>query len=273
MSQPAGPLATPLPWDLVASDYAGEIVPHFERYARDAIRLALGVGARGARILDVACGPGTLALLAAREATRVTAVDFSPGMIAALRDRLAAEAIENVEVRVGDGQALDLPDACFDAAFSMFGLMFFPDRGRGLHEIRRVLVPGGRVAISSWLPLTEAPVLGAVFAALRRALPDLQLGDPRPPLGTAEEVVTELEAAGFRDAAAHRVEHAMDCPDVASFTASLHRTLAPLVLLRHRLGVEAFRPIAAAIDAEVAAVAGEGPSTVRMPAWIGVATA
>jgi SAM-dependent methyltransferase len=273
MSQPAGPLAKPLPWDLVASAYAGEIVPKFERYARDAMHLALGPGARGARILDVACGPGTLALLAAREAAWVTAVDFSSNMIAALRARLAEGAIANVEVHVGDGQALDLPDASFDAAFSMFGLMFFPDRDRGFREIRRVLVPGGRVAVSSWLPMTEVPALGAVSAGLRRALPDLPLGDPRPPLGTAEEVVAELEAAGFRDAAAHRVEHGWDYPDVASFTASLQRTLAPVVLLRHRLGAEAFLPIAAAIDAEVAAVTGEGPGTIRMPAWIGVATA
>lgn len=271
MSTQPNPLATPLPWDLVSRAYATDLLAHCERYAREALRL---VGARpGARILDVACGPGTLAVLAAAEASHVTALDFSPEMIGLLRERLAAGGITNVEAIVGDGLALPVADASFDAAFSMFGLMAFSDRERGLHEIHRALIPGGRVAISSWLPMNEVPLLAAVFAALRDRMPGLPQGDLKAPLGTAEEMRAELEGAGFHDAAAHRVAFALEYADPAAFTASMLRTLPPLVLLRNKLGEAAFEPIRKAIDARVADLAGPGPTSVTMAAWIGVATA
>src|SRR5262249_3624777 len=107
----------------------------------------------------------------------------------------------------------------------------------------------------------------------KEQLPDLPFGDAKAPLGTAAEMTGELEAAGFHDAAAHAVVHSMDAPDAAALSASLRRTFAPLVLLKHRLGDGAFRPIADAIDARVAEVAGPGPVKVTMPAWVGVATA
>ena len=200
-------------------------------------------------------------------------------MIGRLRARLAERGLGNVEARIGDGQALPLPEASFDAAFSMFGLMFFPDRDRGLREIRRVLVPGGRVAIASWLPLSEVPLLAAVLATMREGLlrvwktGDLPIGDPHPPLGTEDAMRAELGAAGFHDVEAHRVEHTWVFPDAAAFAASMRRTLAPLVLLRHELGAEGVRSIDDAIDARVAEVAGAGPARVTMPAWIGVGTA
>ena len=117
-----------------ASAYAEEVVPLFSRYAEDALRIA-GVGA-GQDVLDVATGPGTLAVLAARRGARVSAIDFAEAMVGKLRARIDAEAIANVEARVGDGMALPFEDASFDAAFSMFGLMFFPDRHQGFRELQ-----------------------------------------------------------------------------------------------------------------------------------------
>src|SRR4051812_2249152 len=75
MTQPS-PMGTPLPWNLVASAYANEIVPIFEQYASDALRLA--APSPGSRILDVACGPGTLSAVAAARGHQVDALDFSP---------------------------------------------------------------------------------------------------------------------------------------------------------------------------------------------------
>ena len=91
------PLGQPLAWDLVADGYMEELVPVFERFAVRALDLA-SVGP-GTRVLDVAAGPGTLALVAAERGAEVTAVDFSPGMIERLRGRAAANGVATVRAR------------------------------------------------------------------------------------------------------------------------------------------------------------------------------
>src|SRR5437868_7145727 len=162
MSTARGPLAEPLAWNLVSQDYAIETVPQFEKYAADALRAA---GLRpGARVLDVAAGPGTLTLLAAKTASRVEAIDFASDMIALLEQRALQAGLSNVHARIGDAQALPYDSGSFDAAFSMFGLIFFPDRAQGLLEMKRVLAPGGVAVVSSWRPFNEAPLLAAVMA-------------------------------------------------------------------------------------------------------------
>src|SRR5882757_500035 len=115
MSTARGPLAEPLAWNLVSKDYAIEVVPQFERYATDALRLA---SVRpGARVLDVAAGPGTLTLLAAKTAHSVEAIDFASDMIALLEQRAQDAGMNNVHARVGDAQALPYEDGAFDAVF------------------------------------------------------------------------------------------------------------------------------------------------------------
>jgi ubiquinone/menaquinone biosynthesis C-methylase UbiE len=139
--KPPNPLSGVEPWDLVASGYAAEAPPIMTPFSERALEIARLD--RQSVVLDVATGPGTLALLAAPLAKRVCAVDFAPAMLEQLRRALTASRTRNVEVRVGDGQALEFPEATFDATFSMFGLMFFPDRLRGFREMLRVLKPGG----------------------------------------------------------------------------------------------------------------------------------
>lgn len=101
---------------------------------------------RGVTVLDIACGAGALALVAAREGAQVLATDFSAGMVSAV----LSHGLPNVDALVMDGQALDLPDACFDAAFSIFGIMLFPDWRKGLAEMARVVRPGGLGCVASW---------------------------------------------------------------------------------------------------------------------------
>jgi SAM-dependent methyltransferase len=191
------PLATPVPWGLVATDYAAEVMPMFEHFSAEALRIA-EVGA-GTQVADVAAGPGTLALQAARMGAHVHALDFSAPMIEQLRARIEPHAPGSIEAVVGDGMALPWPDRRFDAAFSMFGLMFFPDRERGFAELARVLRPGGVAVVSSWVPVDRLPLLAALFAALEAELP----GPPAPrrsfPLTDVASCREEMATGGFHD--------------------------------------------------------------------------
>jgi SAM-dependent methyltransferase len=101
----------------------------------------------GMRVLDLACGPGTLTRpLAARVAPdgEVVGVDLAAGMI----DIARAGRIPNARFEVMDIEQLDFPDASFDAAACGHGLQFVPDLSRALRETRRVLRPGSRFGAS-----------------------------------------------------------------------------------------------------------------------------
>lgn len=261
---PPSPLGTPLAWDLVAPGYASEIVDHFRHYSADALEMARVQA--GERVLDVAAGPGTLSLQAAALAREVVAVDFSSKMLAELRARLGARGIENVLVHEGDGQALPFEDASFDAGFSMFGLMFFPDRAKGFSELHRVLKQGGRAVVSSWQPMPNVPFFWAVIEALAAELPDLPLGDGKGPLSDPEVFKQEMSAAGFEVSVEQRV-HGNQWPTIDTCWASVRKSFAPLVLLEHKMPKEAFEPLAANIYRRLVERF-SGPVEVQMAAWL-----
>jgi ubiquinone/menaquinone biosynthesis C-methylase UbiE len=230
-----GPLAVPEPWTLVSEGYAAhahEVMLPFSRHA-----IALAAPSRDARVLDVATGPGVLALELAPTVAHVTAIDFSPAMVAEFERKQRATGLGNVEVSVADGQALPFADESFDAAFSMFGLMFFPDRARGFSELFRVLRPGGTAVVSSWAPVERSPLMVMMFGALRAADPSRQ-----PPqtnllsLENPELFAEELTRAGFRDVKITPYTYGVQVNSVDQFWDSLTRSSAPLVMLKERLG-------------------------------------
>jgi SAM-dependent methyltransferase len=265
----SSPLAVPEPWDLVVPEYVRELMPVFEHFCRDALaRAPLG---RGSRVLDVAAGPGTLSLLAAREGAKVTAIDFAPRMIAALRER-AAEAGLDVESLVGDGMALPLADGAFDVAFSMFGLMFFPDRPRGFRELHRVLVPGGRAVVSSWMPLERSPVMNVVYKSFSELMDGG--GAPRDgmmPLSTPEACQREMSGAGFAEVTVHEVVAHVAYASSAALVDAMIRSSAPIVLARKRLG-EQWDGVARALLERVSAELGTGPQAGTFNAYVTVGT-
>jgi SAM-dependent methyltransferase len=124
---------------------------------------------RSARVLDVACGPGHLAAAAAARGARASAVDLSPQMVT-----LAARNHPAVDVRQGDAEALPFGDATFDAVVCAFGLGHFPRPEVAASELARVLVAGGRLAVS-WWDLPRSRINGTFLDAVASA------GVPPPP--------------------------------------------------------------------------------------------
>ena len=141
----------------------------------------------------------------------------------------------------------------------MFGLMFFPDRAAGLREMRRVLRPGGRAIVSSWVPF-DGP-FGELLKTARELIPGLPLGGGRPPLADPDEIRAELAAAGFANLTVETVQHQLTAPSFDAFWDSMERTNAPLVLLKHRLGPR-WAELAPKIRARVRTTLGDGPLVV-----------
>jgi SAM-dependent methyltransferase len=266
MSSPS-PLSSPGPWTLVASDYAAEVAPIFAWFAQKAIDLALLSPA--ARVLDVAAGPGTLSFLAARAGARVTAIDFSPAMIEKLRERASIEAVA-IESHVGDGQALPFAEASFDRAFSMFGLMFFPDRILGFRELLRVLAPGGVAVVSSWAAEDGDTWRNLIWGAVREHLPNLPLGGSAPPLGTVDDCRREMTTAGFEDVEVHEIVHTLPAMTTRQAWAWMVRATAPIALLRQSLGPTKWASFDACVLAKLIAAFGEERQNMRRKANLSV---
>ncbi|RYZ09393.1 MAG: class I SAM-dependent methyltransferase [Myxococcales bacterium] len=258
------PLASPEPWNLVADDYAIELLPMFELFSKDALKLAPTHA--GAKVLDVACGPGTLTLLAAEAGCSVSSLDFSPQMVRNLKRRLNG-AQQGADVREGDGQALPWGDGEFDAAFSMFGLMFFPDRAKGFSELHRVLKPGGAAVVSSWAPFEG--IFVSIMSAVREVLPDIPFGSGKGPLGDPDEFASELRGAGFSEVSVQPITHILPGDTPAEFWAQTQRTTAPVVLLKNRLGEAEWRRVTQGVVERLEAQYGKDPVEVKTTAYLG----
>lgn len=127
----------------------------------------------GDRVLDVACGPGNLALTAHRRSATVVGVDLAPAMLGHARENAAVVDAE-VAWHNADAEALPYADGAFDAVLSNVGHFVAPDPGAAGAELVRVAAPGGRIAYTAWLP--DGP-LPAIYEALDPYLP----ADPDAP--------------------------------------------------------------------------------------------
>ena len=164
---------------LSLQDYSEPPPANYQRYFVPAIGHPLAVelveaaGLRaGERVLDIACGTGVVARLAAEQlgaGSAVTGVDVNPGMLAVARSVPAEGAM--IDYHQADAAATGLPDAAFDAALCQLGLQFFADQTAALRELRRLLKPGGRIVLN--VPGPTPPIFEILEQALaERISPD-----------------------------------------------------------------------------------------------------
>ena len=168
-------------WERAAPSYAGSFEAITSLFAKQLLE-AVGAGPR-IKLLDVACGSGYMAAMAAESGAQVEAVDFSPNMVDAATRRYPA-----LSFRLADAEALPFADNTFDALVIGFGVHHFPFPLRALAEARRVLRTGGRLAFTVWAPIDEHPIQKVVVDAVREA------GNPAVALPTAPAgAICEIE--------------------------------------------------------------------------------
>ncbi len=145
-------------WEKGAPGYDKQIA-FFERIWFGGGRQWLGARARG-RVLEVAIGTGLNLPFYPAATTTITGIDLSPAMLAIARQR-AADLGVHVDLHTGDAQALPFDDATFDTVVCALSLCTIPDPATAIAEMRRVLLPGGRLLLldhvgSTWPPIRAA---------------------------------------------------------------------------------------------------------------------
>jgi len=201
-------------WSANPRDWA-EIAEPENRKLFDRLLDLTGVGP-GTRLLDIACGSGYAAGLAAARGAQVTGVDIAPALLEIARERTPDGAFLE-----GEMDSLPLADARFDVATSINGFQFALDPGRAFAEAARVLVPGGRVAAATFAEpeRNEGTALHLAMKALVVEPPE----DGYVPYALSSPGGLErmLEPAGLRLEASGEVALAWTYPDTDTTVRAL----------------------------------------------------
>lgn len=167
----------------------------FSRYMEGGARLFFERmdAARGSRFLDIGCGSGQLALIAARAGAVVTGCDIATNWIEKARGRAAEEGLA-IQFDVADAEELPYPDGQFDVVASLIGAMFAPRPELVAAEMTRVCRPGGLIAMANW---TLAGFVGQMFRLIANYI--TPTGMPSPLWWGDEDTVRQRLHAGMED--------------------------------------------------------------------------
>jgi SAM-dependent methyltransferase len=209
-------------WEAAAAGWARDR-ESFQRDAMEVSRWLLEAAdlQPGHTVLELAAGPGDTGLMAAElvePGGNAIITDNSDGMLDAARTRAKEVGATNVEIRPMEAEWIDMPTASVDAVLCRWGYMLLADPEAALRETRRVLRPGGRVALAAW----DGPEHNPWIALLGKVMIERGLVEPDPPdtpgplafarrPGLVEEL---LDAAGFDDIVVEPLDFAFHAPSL-----------------------------------------------------------
>ena len=241
----------------------GDAPELYERYLVPAVTLPWAVDLvervgvrRGDRVLDVACGTGVVARVAAARVGaggHVAGLDVNGGMLAVARSQALACAV-SIEWYEGSALALPFEDGEFGVVLSQLGLQFFTDRTAALREMRRALTPGGRVGVSVYSAIERNPATHALSDAL-----DRHLGRGASHVKRSEHALADVEElhglfadAGFADIRVETVVRSVRFASVAAYVR-VQFTATPLAALLADRDPAARERLVALVIADVSA--------------------
>ncbi len=241
-------------WSVVAPDW-GELVADVDRQlGRAAAWMIHAVEPQpGERVLELAGGPGTLSLMAAAavgERGQVICTDFAEPMVEIARGRIAQEGAGNIECRVTDAQAIDLPDGAVDIVLCRMGYMLMGEPAMALRESARVLRSGGRLALAVWSDAAANP-----WAAVPMQAITSHFGAPPAPPGAPglwaladERLLTQLLTdAGLGEIRTEALDDHLQYDSVEGWLETTARLAGPLRALFASLDEAARRAISARV--------------------------
>jgi SAM-dependent methyltransferase len=228
----------------------------------------------GENVLDIGCGGGTTALNLARVVApdgTVVGVDVSAAVLAFARKM--AQGCERVRFVQADAQTYPFEPASFDAAYSRFGVMFFPKPSVAFSNIRRSLRPNGRLGFVCWRTLGENLLDSVPLGAASIHLPPQPAQDSDAPgpfaFANPDRVHRILKAAGFREIEITAYDERVGSGDIDSMLAVCSRVGALGKVLRENPGLQA----AALPAVRLALAAHDGPDGVKLKAATWIVTA
>ncbi len=224
-------MSVPAIWAAGRYDAVGDRIAHIAERLVDAVEQRRTVA--GAELVDLACGTGSAALIAAARGAHVTGLDLTPELIAIAQGRTNAET---VRWRCGDAADTGLPDRAFDAVVSNMGIIFV-DPARQVPELARILKPNGVLSFSSWMRETNNPLYDPVITVLGRPAASAFSPDQ---WGNAD-IVTDRLAPHFDDINVEPALHRWEFESMPAALQFLHE--------ESPVHVETFRRAAAQRDA------------------------
>lgn len=245
---------------------------HFAEITRQAIEpIMSGFGdIGGCELLDICCGTGDLAAIAANRGARVTGIDFASTMV-----EIADKKVPVATFETGDAEALAFANKSFDFATCVFGLWHLADPDKALAEAARILRPQGMYAFTTWLPPQQG---WDMFDILIRAIKqhgtmDVELPPAPPPFRFSDEKTAAdvLGKVGFQTTSICKHEALWTGTDGGQLLDLLYKGIVRAPMLIEAQEAEARNLIKDTIRAEADAMSVDGEIKMRWPYLLAIA--